>query len=380
LCYIWADSGKTIPPAKAAKKSGGHMREQLRKSITTLVFVVGFPLAWAVFAQAPQSPLTFKPDAPDRYIVVPGDTLWGISQRYTDSPWRWAELWNMNKEQVKNPHRIYPGDVIVLDRSKGQLALDASQKTIKLSPSVRAGSLAKQELPSIPPGVIEPFLTRPLVVEPDGLDNAPTIVGTEENRVVLGAGNIAFVRGIAGSKEQTWYVYRRGNPLVDPDTNRTLGYEAIYLGTAQVTRSGDPTTVQLINVVQEVGSGDKLVPAGRPQLVNYAPRAPTSQVKGRVMGVYGGIGRVGEAGTNSIITINRGKADGLDVDSVVALYSAGVPVTDATRPKGSTDSTLKVDDERYGLAFVFRAFDRISYALVMRISRPVRPLDVVQNP
>src|SRR5262245_28391492 len=127
------------------------MREQLRKSITTLVFVVCFPLAWPALGQAPQAPLAFKPDAPDRYIVVPGDTLWGISQRYTDSPWRWAELWNMNKEQVKNPHRIYPGDVIVLDRSKGQLAIDASQKVVKLSPSVRAESLAKQELPSIPP-------------------------------------------------------------------------------------------------------------------------------------------------------------------------------------------------------------------------------------
>jgi hypothetical protein len=342
--------------------------------------VACFPLSWPALAQAPQSPITFKPDAPDRYIVMPGDTLWGISQRYTDSPWRWTELWNLNKEQLKNPHRIYPGDVIVLDRSKGQLAVDASQKTVKLSPSARSQSLARQEIPAIPPAVIEPFLTRPLVIEADGLDNAPTIVGTEENRVVLGAGNLAFVRGIGASKEQTWYLYRRGKPLVDPDTSRTLGYEAIYLGTAQLTRAGDPATVQLVNVVQEVSSGDKLVPAGRPQIVTYAPRAPASQVKGRVMGVYGGIGRVGEAGTNSIITINRGKADGLDVGSVVALYSAGVTVADATRPKGAEDATLKVDDERYGLAFVFRVFDRISYALVMRISRPVRPLDVVQNP
>ena len=356
------------------------MREQLRKSITTLAFVVCFPLAIPVLAQAPRSALAFKPDAPDRYIVVPGDTLWGISQRYTDSPWRWSELWNLNQEQIRNPHRIYPGDVIVLDRAKGQLALDASQKTVKLSPSTRSQSLARQEIPSIPPAVIEPFLTRPLVIEPDGLDKAPTIVGTEENRVILGAGNSAFVRGIGGSKEQAWYVYRRGKALVDPDSNRTLGYEAIYLGTAEVTKAGDPSTVRLINVVQEVGNGDKLVPAGRPQLVNYAPRAPTAKIAGRIMAIYGGVGRVGEAGNNAIITINRGKADGLDVGSVVGLYSAGVPIVDASRPRDSADSVLKVAADRYGLAFVFRAFDRISYALVMSISGPVRPLDAVQNP
>jgi hypothetical protein len=361
------------------------MREQLRKSITTLVFVVCLPFTLSAFGQqpagqAPRSAMAFKPDAPDRYIVVPGDTLWGIAQRYTDSPWRWPELWNLNKDEVKNPHRIYPGDVIVLDRVRGRLALDASQKTVKLSPTVRAESLARQEIPAIPAGVIEPFLTRPLVIEPDGLDKAPTIVGTQDNRVILGAGNIAYVRGIAGSREQTWFVYRRGKALVDPDTNQTLGYEAIYLGTAEVTKPGDPAAVQLVSVVQEVGSGDKLIPAGRPQLVSYAPRAPTSKINGRVMGILGGIGRVGEAGNNSIITINRGKADGLDVGTVVGIYSAGVPIVDASRPKNAPDAVLKIGEDRSGLAFVFRSFDRISYALVMSITRPVRALDAVQNP
>lgn len=361
------------------------MVQQFRKSITALAFFLASGVAWG---QANPAPLALRPDAPDRYVVVRGDTLWGISQRYTDSPWRWPELWNMNKDQIRNPHLIYPGYVILLDRVRGQLSISSGESSsqtvtgtgtvpgaLKLSPRLRTDSLAKLEIPSIPPSAIEPFLRRPLVIEPDGLDKAPTIVGTEADRVILAAGNKAYVRGISDSKEDTWYVYRRGGPLVDPDTNQTLGFEAIYLGTAQVTRAGDPTTVVLSSAVQEVGAGDKLVAAGNPQPPNYAPHPPTSEVRGRVMSIYGGLGKVGEAGQHSIITVNRGRANGLEVGHVLALYSAGEVVRDVT-----SGSKIKLPDERSGLAFVFRVFDRVSYALVMHVTRPVSPLDVVQNP
>jgi hypothetical protein len=376
------------------------MVQQVRKSITALGF---FLISLSAGAQPVQGQLALKPDAPDRYIVVPGDTLWGISQRYTDSPWRWPELWNMNKDQIRNPHLIYPGYVILLDRARGQLSISrgesgqaesgaavttapattptpgstaaAAPGTERLSPKIRSEALAKEEIPSIPPGIIEPFLKQPLVIEPDGLDNAPTIVGTQQDRVILSAGNAAYVRGIANSKEDNWYVYRKGIPLVDPDTNQTLGYEAIYLGTAQVTRTGDPATVVLSSAVQEVGPGDKLVPAGTAVIPNYAPHAPGIQIHGRVMSIYGGLSKVGEAGQYSVITINRGRSNGLEVGNVVALYSAGGTARDVT-----TDRKIKLPDERAGLAFVFRVFDRISYALVMYVTKPVNTLDVVQNP
>jgi hypothetical protein len=228
--------------------------------------------------------------------------------------------------------------------------------------------------------VIEPFLTQSLVIEPGGLDNAPTIVATQQDRVILESGNSAYVRGIGSSKEKTWNIYRAGNALVDPDTDRTLGYEAIFLGTAQVTRSGEPTTVRLANVKQEVGIGDKLIPAGPPQAVNFAPHSPSVFIKGRVMSIYGGVQRVGETGTGSIITINRGKADGIDVGTVLAVYTHGQTVTDTSKPTGAPDARIQLPDEPNGHVFVFRVFDRVSYALVMRIERPVRPLDVVQTP
>jgi nucleoid-associated protein YgaU len=396
-------------PVLEPRKGRIAMVQQVCKSIIALAFLVSASAAAQAPAASASAPLTIKPDAPDRYVVVPGDTLWGISERYTDSPWRWPELWNMNREQIRNPHLIYPGYVILLDRDKGQLTIAApgtepkpgtpgagepggpgvppgapttgmAPGTTKLSPRVRAESLAKQEIPSIPASVIEPFLSRPLVIEPDGLEKAPTIIATQQDRVVLAAGNSAYVRGIGASKDDTWYVYRKGSPLVDPDTNKTLGYEAIYLGTAQLTRPGEPATVVLTSAVQEVGAGDKLVAAGRPQPVNYAPHAPGAQIKGRVIGIYGGVAHVGEAGPQSIISINRGKADGLEVGHVLALYNRGAMVRDASKPRNAADARIQLPDERAGLAFVFRVFDRISYALVMQVTRPVSPLDVVQTP
>ena len=382
------------------------MVQQVGKSIIALAFLVS--AGTSALAQAPSAPLAIKPDAPDRYVVVPGDTLWGISQRYTDSPWRWPELWNMNREQIRNPHLIYPGYLIILDRERAQLRIAAPGTegapgtpvtpggpgatpgpaavpgtpgdTVKLSPRIRAESLAKQEIPSIPPSVIEPFLSRPLVIEPDGLEKAPTIIATQADRVVLAAGNSAYVRGIGAAKDENWYVYRRGVPMIDPDTNKTLAYEAIYLGTAQLTRSGEPATVVLTSAVQEVEAGDKLIAAGRIQPVNYAPHAPNAQIKGRVIGIYGGVAQVGEAGPQQVISINRGKADGLEVGHVLALYSLGGTVRDATKPRSAADARIQLPNERAGLVFVFRVFDRISYALVMHITKPVRPLDVVQTP
>jgi nucleoid-associated protein YgaU len=373
------------------------MVQQLRKSITTLVF---FLAAGTASAQAPQAPLTLRPDAPDRYVVVPGDTLWGISQRYTDSPWRWPELWGMNKEQIRNPHLIYPGAVLYLDRASGRLTMtppgaaggpagapgtsagrgEAPSGSMRVAPRVRAEALDKQQIPSIPPSIIEPFLTRPLVVEPDGLDNAPTVVGTEMNRVVIGTGSKAYIRGMGSSGEETWYVYRRGNALVDPDTERLLGYEAIYLGTAQVTRPGEPATVVLTSTVQEINVGDKLVPAGRVLPINYAPHAPDVHVTGRVIGIYAGVGRVGEAGPQQVVSINRGRADGIEVGHVLALYAKGETVFDRSKPRNAPDAQIALPDERSGILFVFRVFERVSYGLIMQITQPVSPRDVVRTP
>ncbi len=384
------------------------MLRRLRKSITVLVFGLLGLLPAAAVAQLPSSPLVIKPDAPDRYTVVRGDTLWGIAERFTDSPWRWPDLWGMNQDQIRNPHLIYPGDVIVLDRALGRLRLaqekpapaeatkeaaketkeaappakpaapkEPPMRTVRLSPHVRAEPLAGEGIPSIPLGIIEPFLARPLVVEEDELDKGPTIIATEGNRVMLSSGSTAYVHGLTEKHPApNWYVYRKGSRLVDPDDNKTLGYEAIYLGSARVTRAGDPAIVQLSDVKQEILVGDKLVPLGPPHPLNYVPHAPAVKVKARVMSIYGGVSSIGEGGPYSIITVNRGRANGIEVGDVLALYRHGERVADTSKP----GQFITVPDERYGLAFVFRIFEHVSYALVMRISMPVQVLDVAENP
>jgi len=350
------------------------MFKQLGKSITALAFAFASLTAGTAGAAPPRSAMV-KADAPDSYTVVKGDTLWDIAGRFTDTPWRWPELWDLNKDQIKNPHLIYPGDVIRLDRLSGRLSIAGLRDPNRLSPRIRDEGSTDKAIPSIPASIIEPWLSRPLVVEPQGLEHAPTIVATEENRVVIATGHRAYVSGMAQSKPDSgWYIYRQGRALVDPDSEQTLGFEAVYLGTARQLRAGDPATVELTSAKEEVGKGDKLIPIGKPEVITYAPHAPATFLKGRVMSIYGARGRLAEEGQGAIVALNRGASDGLEIGHVLALYSQSRPV------KVADGSTLQTPEERYGLVFVFRVFERVSYALVMKISRPVNNLDVVQTP
>ena len=317
-------------------------------------------------------PLELADNAPDSHVVTPGDTLWDISGKFLKSPWRWPELWRMNQDQVKNPHRIYPGQVLVLDRSGATPRLRLTQ-AVKLEPKVHVEK-DHTVIPSIPQNVIEPFLSRPLVVDEPGMKDAPRIVATQEDRVVLGPGNVAYVANLDG-KRDLWQVYRPAKPLVDPETKETLGYEAYYLGTARKVRDGEPATVEIVSAKEEIARGDRLAPAARAEIVSYVPHAPNAQVDARIVAVYGG---VKEAGRNAIVTLNRGTRDGLEVGHVLALYRRGAETT--YRDDGDEKKTVKLPDERYGLVFVFRTFERVSYALVMNVTRPVAVADIVRTP
>ncbi len=345
-------------------------------------FIMGcflLALAMQVAPALGQADIRLQENAPERYVVERGDTLWSIAAKFLKEPWRWPEIWRLNQEQIKNPHRIYPGNVIVLDRTKRPPQLTLGE-TVKLGPKALSLPLAEDAITPIAPSAIEPFLVRPLVVEQGGLDNAPRIVAGEENRVNLGAGNIAYVTGMGKTAASLWQLFRPGRALVDPDTKRTLGYEAVYLGTARVTREGEPATIQIITSTQEISRGDRLVPAPLPVATQYIPHPPRTVVKGRIVSIYSGIA-TGEAGRNSVVAINKGRRDGLELGHVLAIHRAGVAIPDPESPK-SRDGAPKIEmpDERYGLIFVFRVFDSVSYALVMESSRPVIPADIVQTP
>jgi hypothetical protein len=359
----------------------------MQKSITALLALV---LAGAVSLALAQGELTLRDNAPDRHVVQKGDTLWSIATKFLKDPWRWPEIWRMNQEQIRNPHLISPGDVLVLDRSVSpprlRLAEDSGAAapppagSVKLSPRIYGEPLAKEAIPAIPLKAIEPFLTQPLVIEEEGLHKAPRIIATEENRVNVGAGNVAYVSGFGGANFPVWQVYRAGRPLVDPDSRRTLGFEAVFLGTARVTRSGEPATVRILDSKKEISAGDRLIPAPPPTITQYLPHAPASAVSGRIMGLYDALA-TSVGGRDSIISINRGRRDGLEPGHVLAVYR-NVVIYDQRDYLKSRDRSpaIQLSPERYGLVFIFRAFDSVSYALVMESSRPIQPGDIVLNP
>ena len=327
----------------------------------------------------PVEPLELAASAPDRHIVVPGDTLWGLAALFLKQPYRWPELWQLNRHEIKNPHRIYPGQVVYLDRSGATPRLrignplegnDAS--TVKLSPKVLATD-NRSAIPAIPPKAIEPFLARPLVIEAGALDQAARIIATQEDRVVVGAGNTVYATGI-GDTATVWQVYRPGRSLIDPENQQILGHEAFYLGAARLIRPGEPATLEILNSTQEIGLNDRLVPVPAPAIINYLPHAPDQPISSRVMSVYGALE---EGASHAIITLSRGARDGLEVGHVLALSRAGTMVSNRFQDK---KESYRLPDERYGLVFVFRVFDRVSYALVMNVSRPVIVGDTATTP
>lgn len=336
-----------------------------------LSFSTAAALAQGAAASAARS-IELAPDAPERHIVVPGDTLWGISAKFLKDPYRWPELWKMNAEQVKNPHRIYPGQVVILDRSGATPQLRLGQ-VIKLGPQVRAETLPK-EIPAIPPQVIEPFLAQPLVIDVSAFEGAPRIVATQENRFYAGPGDNIFAAGV-DPNIQLWQIYRPGAPLVDPDSGETLGLEATFLGNARLVSAGEVTTLTVTSVKQEIGRGDYLVAASRPDILSYVPHAPTQDISGRILALYGGLG---EGGRSSIISISRGKRDGIEMGHVLSLHRAGLLATN--RFEGQAEQSHVLPDERYGLIFIFRVFDRVAYALVTSAARPVMQGDAVRKP
>lgn len=336
-----------------------------------IIFALVFGFSTAAIAQSGQ-PIELAPDAPDRHTVVKGDTLWDIAAKFLKDPFRWPDIWKMNAEQVKNPHRIYPGQVVILDRNGPSLRLG---NVVKLSPQVRV-EVPPQEIPAIPANVIEPFLAQPLVIETDSLEKAPRIVALQENRVYGGNGNLVYASGV-DPKIGQWQVYKPGQPLRDPDSGEALGVEAIYLGNARVSGAAgqDVTPLTIVSARQEIGRGDQLVPASRPEIMSYMPHKPAQPVEGRVLKLYDG---VGVGGRNSIVAISRGRKDGLEMGHVLALYSAATTVTN--RFGDGQLQTHALPEERYGLMFVFRVFDRVSYALITDASRPVAAGDRIRQP
>ncbi|MFZ6848412.1 LysM peptidoglycan-binding domain-containing protein [Undibacterium sp. RuRC25W] len=339
-------------------------------------------------AIANSSKCAFLPDAPDKHLVVRGDTLWGIAAQFLQNPWCWPEVWGMNKEDIHNPHWIYPGQIIYFDRVNQRLRLanvagngngDGSAggiPLVKWTPHSRVEGIGADAITSIPASIIEPFLSQPLVIERNALDRTPRIIAASEGRVNTGQGEKSYVRGDLNGGT-SFQVFRPGVALKDPDTGLVIGYEAAFVGTMKLEREageeGDVHTFIVVKSKEEMSIGDRLIPLPPTPIINYVPHPPSKDIRARIVSIYGG---VNAAGQNQIVAINRGRDNGVDLGTVLSLERHGATIRDLTDEK----RLVKLPDELYGNVFIFRVFDTISYGLIMQVRDIVKVGDVARSP
>ncbi|TNF59915.1 MAG: LysM domain-containing protein [Burkholderiales bacterium] len=420
-------------PSKTASSAAVSLAPALRPAACAALLLAGAVATTALAQTFPNLPITpqqraianqvaeagvplseLAPNAPSQYTVKRGDTLWGISGVFLLRPWRWPELWGMNLQDIRNPHLIFPGQVLYLDTSNGRAVLttrrpDGGLETVKISPRIRSESLADSAIPPISLQAIESFLTEPLVVDEATFSRAPRIVATPESRVLLSRGDRAYARALYGSGQaegakplrvadgHQYRVFRNAVPLKDPETGEILGYEAQYVGKAELVRDEGlrevaaapegrsssrapeaeivPATIDITQAKEEMRVGDRLLPEPPRDFSNYVPSAPGSEISGSVVKVYGNA--VTFAGQNQVVAINRGGSHGVERGHVFALQRETGRVADRT---DDSRPMMRLPGERNGLMMVFRTFDKVSYALVLEIGDGVKVGDRFTNP
>lgn len=379
------------------------------------LFIAGVLVALlALVSPVSADTIELKDGHPDRYVVQKGDTLWDISKRFLEDPWRWASVWTIN-EQVRNPHLIYPGDVIVLTWKDGKPQLGVQReevatapaeqaptpagetpaeqvaepapptksaplgpapsglRTVKLQPRVHEESI-KDAIPTIDPAAIAPFLTSTIAVSRSELEDAGYVTVGLDNRLALGDGSEFYARHLPRKgKAENFLVFRPGRPLTHPDTGVVLAYEAIFLGEARLLKPGDPAKLLMTRVNQEILPTDRLLEAPeRPGLPYYMPRVPTKQVEGRILGSQNGMR---EYGPNAVVAISLGKRDGMEEGHVLRILRHV-----GQRKDPVSGREYKIPDENSGLLMVFRVFDKVSYGIITDVNRPIQIYDALRNP
>ncbi len=360
-----------------------------------LVLLAGMLVTVAVYAAS--APL--RNGHPDTYTVVRGDTLWDISAKFLAKPWLWPEIWQANP-QVRNPHLIYPGDVLNLSFINGP--------RLSLQPRVHREGDA---VAAIPLADLRMFLKDMRVMDSNAVSAAPYVVGLEEARLRGAVGQNLYVRGLQGEAGQRWAIVRpthvfRGFEQDDPgdaehgivshtlDSNAAmvnapwrenkrndghwgrgedLGVEVSVIGTAETLRMGDPSTLLLLNSTMEIRSGDRVMPVDdTPYDPYYYPHAPTNvPASARVIGFADALDAVG---SRQVVMLSVGARDGVDNGQTFAVYEPGQTINDDVASNSwrrGVGEKVTLPDEFVGHVMVFRTFDRVSYGLVMDGLRPV---------
>lgn len=339
-------------------------------------------LAWALCAFFIFAPLIavatdgpLKNGHPKTYTVQPGDTLWDISKRFLRDPWYWPEIWYENPD-ISNPHLIYPGDTIKLTvvDGKPRLTVERGGGTVKLSPKIRVEDL-DQAITTIPMSALRPFLRGDRLVSAEEYEGAPYIVAGADERVMGSQGDPVYVRGLPDSAPGGWTILRKGDPFVDPDTGKVLGYEATHVGDAQLQRNGDPATFVIADSTREVLPGDRLFQSeDRVQPSRFMPRAPERSTQGSIIAVMDGVTQIGQY---DVVAINRGSGDGLKPGHVLEVFKRGRTVKDRYSEE---EEMVTLPDEKAGAMIIFRTYPEMSFALIMEATRAMTVGDIARSP
>ncbi len=367
---------------------------------TILRFIV--PLLYCATLLAEE--IKLNPSHPERYTVVEGDTLWDISGKFLRNPGQWPTLWRYN-DQIKNPHLIYPGDTVYFSLEKGQPRLSFSPtEATALSPSAGSCVLSEADIRSgrtsfamsaegklqpciresptakaiqlIPAEAIRKYLSLPRVLGQNELNAAPYIVDLAGEHLIAGNGDKVYVRAIEHPQSLSYSIYREGAPLLNPETQEVLGFEATYVGDLTLQEAGDPATLLITKVNGDINIGDRILPTSEQEVVlNYFPMPPEESIKGTIISVLDGVTQIGRY---NVVAIDKGSADGLQAGHELAIFQRGKVVRDPYSPVKNDE--VQMPDEYAGKLLVFRPFERVSYALVMQAQKDIHVLDKVQTP
>ena len=395
-------SGHARPqPGSRADRAGRVFRDFCSAS---LILLLGVDPAQAIEPVSPAQRATAQAqagvplsalaaDAPLSHQVAPGDTLWAIAGLFLKSPWRWPELWGMNLAEIANPHLIHPGQVLVLVKTADSAQLRLAQAVtpddpakltlipgVKLSPKIRIHTTGSSAIAAVPLQLITPFLQEVVVLDQHTLAAAPRIVATQEGRVMISRGETAYARGDLGL-DRSFALLRPGKTLRDPSSGELLGQEAGIVGTAELVQAEAsaaglpiPATLRMTSARQEAGVGDRLARLMPRDFSAYVPHQPTVEITGQVVSIYG---EALSGGQNQVVSLSRGARDGIERGHVLALWRGGAQAMDRTDGRAQA---MQLPDEPSGLLFVFRVFERVSYALILSALDPVRPGDRFTQP
>jgi hypothetical protein len=341
-------------------------------------------------AEKPEETIVYEPEHPQTYIVQEGDTLWDISSVFLRDPWYWPEIWFKNP-QVENPHLIYPGDTLAIVYVGGQARVqvlsrgedgsvvsqtEGGLKVVKINPRVRSQSI-DATIPSIPIESVRHLLERPLIIDEDTLNKSAYVLSSLDNHLINSINDKLYVRKLdTASGTGRYHIYRPNRPLYDPVTNELLGFEALYVGESKLLLRGDPASVRVTNSEREILRNDRVMPIDNANFErDFFPKPPKNEVSGEIVAL---LDAISQSGAFQTIAINLGNRDGVESGNILRILRNGSVVPD--RAEADPNFTVRLPDEKIGMAMVIRSFEKMSYALIMEAAMPISVNDYVESP